>query len=161
MRHLQRSIVAVCLASLMPVSASAQQQAAPAQPAAIQPAAAGRVKLASGTASIVRDGHVIAAQPGQVVFESDSLRTGTDGRIGVTLKDDTRVSVGPGSEVRIDTFTFAPETGRVGLALQFIRGMAIYVSGQIAKLAPDAVRLDTPAATLGVRGTTLAVHVSE
>jgi hypothetical protein len=152
-------MVAICLASLLPVAASAQQ-VAPAQQAA-QPAAAGRVKLASGAASIVRDGHVIAAQPGQAVFESDSLRTGADGRIGVTLKDDTRVSVGPGSEVRLDTFMFAPETGRVGLALQFIRGMAIYVSGQIAKLAPDSVRLDTPAATLGVRGTTLAVRVSE
>lgn len=151
MRHLQRSLIAaVCLVSLMPAGVSAQQ-----------PAAAGRVKVVVGAASIVRAGQTIAAQPGQVVFESDSLRTGTDGRIGVTLADDTRVSVGPGSEVRLDSFAYTPESGRVGLALQFIRGMAIYVSGQIAKLAPDAVRLETPAATLGVRGTTLAVHVSE
>lgn len=150
MRHLQHSMIAACLIWLMPAGVSAQQ-----------PSAAGRVKLVSGAASIVRAGQVIAAQPGQAVFESDSLRTGTDGRIGVTLADDTRVSVGPGSEVRLDSFAYAPENGRVGLALQFIRGVAIYVSGQIAKLAPDAVRLETPAATLGVRGTTLAVRVSE
>jgi hypothetical protein len=166
MRHLQRSVIAAaCLVSLVPTGTSAQQAAAQpssAQHATAQPAvAAGRVKVAAGTASIVRAGQVLAAQPGQAVFESDSLRTGADGRIGVTLKDDTRISVGPGSEVRLDTFMYAPENGRVGLALQFIRGMAIYVSGQIAKLAPDSVRLDTPAATLGVRGTTLAVRVSE
>ncbi len=156
MRHLQRSMIAAaCLVWLMPAGTSAQQPAAP------QAVAAGRVKVVAGAASIVRAGQVIAAQPGQAVFESDSLRTGTDGRIGVTLADDTRVSVGPGSEVRLDSFAYAPESGRVGLALQFIRGMAIYVSGQIAKLAPDSVRLDTPAATLGVRGTTLAVRVSE
>ncbi len=44
--------------------------------------------------------------------------------------------MGVGSEVRLDTFMFAPETGRMGLALQFVRGMAINVSGQIASWRP-------------------------
>jgi hypothetical protein len=38
--------------------------------------------------------------------------------------------------------------------------MAAYVSGRIAKLSPDAVRLETPGAIVGVRGTTLALAVS-
>jgi hypothetical protein len=121
--------------------------------------AAGRIKIASGAAFIVRAGALVAAQPGQVVFEADALRTGADGRLGITLKDDTRVSIGPGSEVRVDRFVFAPAEGRMGLVLNVVRGVMAYVSGRIAKLAPDSIRLETPAAVVGVRGTTLALRV--
>ena len=49
---------------------------------------------------------------------------------------------------------------RFGLAINVVRGMAAYVSGRIAKLAPDAVRLETPGAIVGVRGTTIAISAS-
>ena len=123
------------------------------------PSAAGRVKVTSGSAFIVRDSKMIPAQTGQVVFEADALRTGADGRIGVTLKDDTRLSLGPSSEVRLDRFVYAPGDGRLGLVLKIVRGVAAYVSGQIAKLSPDSIRLETPAAIVGVRGTSLAIRV--
>jgi hypothetical protein len=124
-----------------------------------QPAPAGRIKLVSGSAFIVRARDTIRAEVGQPVYESDVLRTGDDGRMGVTLDDDTRVSLGPASEMRLDTFRYAPAQGSVGLAMQFLRGIAVYVSGQIAKLAPDSIRLETPSAIVGVRGTTLAIRV--
>ena len=123
------------------------------------PPAAGRVKVASGEAFIVRGTKNIPAKVGELVYESDSLRTGADGRVGVTLKDDTRVSLGPSSEVRVERFAYAPAEGRLGVVLKFARGVAAYVSGQIAKLAPDAVRLETPAAIVGVRGTSLGIRV--
>lgn len=121
---------------------------------------AGRIKIASGSVFIVRGGAVLNAQAGQVVFEADSLKTGADGRLGVTLKDDTRVSLGPASEVRVDRFVYAPAEGRMGLVLNVVRGVMAYVSGRIAKLSPDSIRLETPAAVMGVRGTTLALRVS-
>lgn len=124
-----------------------------------QPSPAGRIKVVSGTAFVVRPGGTIRAEVGQSVFETDSLRTGDDGSIGITLDDDTRLSLGPSSEVRLDTFRYAPAEGSVGLAMKFLRGIAVYVSGQIAKLSPDSVRLETPSAIVGVRGTTLAVRV--
>ena len=124
-----------------------------------QPAAAGRIKLVSGSAFVVRAGDTIRAEVGQAVYESDVLRTGDDGRMGVTLDDDTRLSLGPASEMRLDSFRYAPAQGSVGLAMQFLRGIAVYVSGQIAKLAPDSIRLETPSAIVGVRGTTLAIRV--
>jgi hypothetical protein len=125
-----------------------------------QPAAAGRIKVASGSAFIVRGGAEIPAQAGQVVYAADSLRTGADGSIGVTLKDDTRLSLGPTSEVRLERFAYEP--GRdVGMVLRFVRGVAAYVSGRIAKLAPDSIRLETPAAIVGVRGTSLIFRVQE
>jgi hypothetical protein len=124
-----------------------------------QPPAAGRVKVVTGEAFIVRAGKNIPAEPGQAVFASDSLRTGAAGTIGVTLKDATRLSLGPASEVRVERFVYAPESGGLGMVIRFVRGAAAYVSGRIAKLAPDSIRLETPAAIVGVRGTTLAIHV--
>jgi hypothetical protein len=149
---LSRSVIA---AMLFLAGAAAPALANP------EPAAAGRVKVASGAAVIVRGGTTLPATVGAYVLESDSLRTGPDGRIGLTLKDDTRVSLGPDSEVRVDSFRYAPGEGRLALALQFVRGVAGYISGRIAKLAPNAVKLETPAAIVGVRGTSLAIRVSQ
>jgi hypothetical protein len=129
--------------------------------AAQEPVPAGRIKIASGSVFVVRAGALVPAQAGQAVYEADSLRTGPDGRLGVTLKDDTRISLGPSSEVRLDRFAYSPAVGRVGFVLQVVRGVAAYVSGKIAKMAPDSIRLETPAAIVGVRGTTLVVRVPE
>jgi len=120
---------------------------------------AGRIKVSTGSAFILRDGVQIPAQVGQVVFEADGLRTGGDGKIGITLSDDTRLSLGPDSELKLERFMFTPADSRFGLVLKFVRGAATYVSGRIAKLAPDSIRLETPAAIIGVRGTTLAIRV--
>jgi hypothetical protein len=120
---------------------------------------AGRIKTVTGAAFIVRNNAVIPAQAGQVVYEADALRTGPDGKMGVTLKDDTRLALGPGSEVRLERFAYAPGTASLGMVLKFVRGVTAYVSGRLAKLAPDSVRLETPSAIVGVRGTTLAIRV--
>jgi hypothetical protein len=122
---------------------------------------AGKIKIASGAVFIVRGGQTIPAQAGQPVFEADTLKTGPDGRLGLTMKDDTRLSLGPSSEIRLDRFAYAPAEGRLGFVLSVVRGVAAYVSGRIAKLAPDSVRLETPAAIVGVRGTTLVLRASQ
>jgi hypothetical protein len=132
--------------------------AAPAR--AAEPAPAGQIKVVSGSAFIVRGNTVLPATIGLRVFESDKVRTGSDGRLGITLKDDTRFSLGPNSEVHLERFAYAPAEGHLALALNVVRGIAAYVSGRIAKLSPDAVRLETPGAIVGVRGTTLALSVS-
>jgi hypothetical protein len=124
-----------------------------------QPSPAGHVKVASGSAFIVRQNTTIPARPGAPVFASDALRTGVDGTVGVTLKDDTRLSLGPSSEVRLERYVYAPGEGGFGMVLKFVRGVTAYVSGRMAKLAPDAIRLETPGAIVGVRGTTVAVSI--
>ena len=92
--------------------------------------------------------------PETAVFETDTLRTGADGTVGITLKDDTRLSLGPASEVRLERYVYAPGEGGFAMVLKFARGVAAYVSGRMAKLAPDSIRLETPSAIVGVRGTT-------
>jgi hypothetical protein len=122
------------------------------------PDAAGRVKVSTGTVEILRGSESLPGTVGTFVLESDRIRTGPDGRVGLTLKDDTRVSLGPDSEMRLDRFQYAPADGRFALTVRFLRGVAGYISGRIAKLAPDAVRLETPAAIVGVRGPSLAIR---
>ena len=120
---------------------------------------AGRIKVSTGSAFIVRDGAQLPAQVGQIVFQADGLRTGGDGKVGVTLNDDTRLSLGPHSELKLERFMYAPAESGFSLVLKFVKGAATYVSGRIAKIAPDSIRLETPAAIIGVRGTTLAIQV--
>ena len=124
-----------------------------------QPSPAGHVKIASGSAFIVRQNTTIPARPGDMVFATDALRTGVDGTVGVTLKDDTRISLGPSSEMRLERYVYEPGEGGFGMVLSFVRGVAAYVSGRMAKLAPDSIRLETPASIVGVRGTTVALLV--
>ena len=71
---------------------------------------AGRIKVSTGAAFIVRDGAQIPAQLGQTVFEADGLRTGGDGKIGVTLNDDT--SAVPRPEQRAQTRTLHVRASR-------------------------------------------------
>jgi hypothetical protein len=124
-------------------------QLAMAQP----PAPAGRVKVASGTAEIVRAGQVLPAPVGTEVFAADVLRTGADGRLAVMLRDETRLSLGPGSEVALAAFDYSPSDSQLGLTLKMARGILSYVSGIVAKLAPASVNIQTPTAVIGVRGT--------
>ena len=124
-----------------------------------QPAPAGHIKIATGAAFIVRQSATLPAKPGDAVYAIDTLKTDADGTLGMTLMDDTRLSLGPSSEVRLERYVFAPAEGGLGMVLNFVRGVAAYVSGRMAKLAPDAIRLETPAAIVGVRGTTVAIKV--
>ena len=130
-------------------------------PAAIAQTTAGRIKSVSGAVFLVRKNVATPAQVGQPVLEADTLRTGADGRLGVTLRDETRISIGPNSEVSLDQFLYAPGEGRLGFAMRIARGLVAYVSGRIAKLSPEAVRLETPSAILGVRGTKLVIRVGQ
>lgn len=122
------------------------------------PSPVGRIKVLSGSAFIVRASGVVPAQLGQPLFEADGIRT-ADGRVGLTLNDDTRLSLGANSEVRLERFEYAPGEGRLAFLLKIVSGVTTYISGRIARLSPDAVRIETPAAIIGVRGTHLAIDV--
>ena len=121
---------------------------------------AGHVKTVSGSAFVVRAHGTVPARAGDAIFATDTLKTAGDGSLGVTLRDDTRVSLGPNSEVKVDRYVYQPGEGGLGMVLKFVRGAAVYVSGRMAKLAPDAVRLEAPTAIVGVRGTTVAIRVA-
>jgi len=121
----------------------------------------GSVKNVRGTAAVVRAGEAIPARPGFGLLAGDILQTGADGALGLTLRDDSLLSLGPSSRIALEKFQFDPAAGNLGLTTRIIRGTFAYLSGLIGKLAPDATTFVTPVATIGVRGTRFAVRIAE
>lgn len=120
----------------------------------------GRVKTVKGTVHIEREGRREPAQVGTGVRQADTLVTGPDGAVGVTLADDTLLSTGPNSILVIERFVYdGAKPGALEAALT--KGTLAVVSGRIAKQAPDAMRVKTPSAILGVRGTEFVVRASD
>ena len=127
------------------------------EPLGAQVPVVGQVKNVIGSAVVVRGGEEMPVIPGLDLQESDSLRTGTDGSLGLTLRDGTRVSLGPDTRLHLASYAFAPAENQLALSLRLLRGTLAYVSGRIAKLAPAAVTIETPSSIIGVRGTHLLV----
>ena len=117
----------------------------------------GQIKVAKGQVTIERGGAVLPAQVGVRVQEGDVVKTGADGSVGITMNDDSLLSAGPGSALALDRFAFDPPTQRGRFDTSLNRGTLAIVSGRIAKQSPDAMTVRTPAAVLGVRGTTFVV----
>lgn len=132
---------------------------APAGARAADPHAVATVKAVSGAAWVVRQGQRLPAQLGQYLGEADVLQTGADGSLAVILRDDSVLTLGPDTQIAIERFVFEPAERRLGLVLRMARGLATYISGKIAKLAPGLVQFETPVASVGVRGTYLAARV--
>jgi hypothetical protein len=122
---------------------------------------AGRIKVVKGTVQIERDGKRIAAAVGTPVLVGDTLITGGDGRVGVTFRDDSLLSTGPNSVLSIDRFVFDSTTHKGEFESSLKRGTLTAVSGKLVKEQPESMRVKTPAAIMGVRGTEFAVKVAD
>lgn len=120
---------------------------------------AGTIKVVKGSVSILRGEQVIEATLGAPVMAQDRLRTGADGSVGVTLKDDTLISSGPNSTVAIDKFAFNATTHAGEMLISVFKGTFSMVSGMMVKHSPEAAVVKTPTATIGVRGTEFAIEV--
>jgi hypothetical protein len=121
----------------------------------------GQIKTARGQVSVERAGKVGAASVGALLESGDVLRTGADGAVGVTMRDNTLLSAGPNSTLVLDRFEFDPTTSAGRLDAKLQRGTLAVVSGRIAKQSPQAMTVRTPSAVLGVRGTEFVVAAEE
>ncbi len=111
------------------------------------------VKNTTGDVTVVRNNDPLPAHSGMPLFENDTLISGPAATAGLVFKDGTLLSVGPASDIVIRNYDFEPRQNRFAFALYMSKGTALYSSGKIGKLAPDAVSIATPRATVGVRGT--------
>lgn len=110
--------------------------------------------------SIQRKSQTITGAKGTGVEMSDAIRT-TQGKVGITFEDNTKVQVNENSKLVIDDFVYDPKTkaGKVGLNMAL--GTVRYASGAIAKNDPTKVAVNTPSATVSVRGTDFTATVDE
>lgn len=121
----------------------------------------GVVRNSTGSATVTRGGNVLPATTGTRLHAGDTLGTGPDGSLGVILRDNSSLSLGPSSSLVLRAFLFSPSEGKFGLLVRLSKGTMAYLSGLIGKLAPEKVRFETPAATIGIRGTHFAVKAGE
>ncbi|HEY7434965.1 MAG TPA: FecR domain-containing protein [Methylomirabilota bacterium] len=122
---------------------------------------AGHVKVAKGAVQIERAGQKTPATVGAVVQAGDVVTTGADGSVGITFLDNSLLSAGPNSMLAIDRFAFDSTTHQGSFESSLKRGTLAVVSGKLAKQSPDAMKVRTPAAVLGVRGTEFLVRTGD
>ena len=120
--------------------------------------AIGQVKTASGEVTVVRGGVSQKVGPGERVFQSDLLATGADGSVGITFADNSMLSLGPDSRLSLDQFRFDTTTHEGVFDSSLATGTLAVKSGQIVKQTPEAMKVRTPGALLGVRGTEFVVR---
>jgi len=121
----------------------------------------GQVKVAKGTVQVERDGKRMPATVGMPIHQSDTLITGADGAAGITFSDNSLLSTGPNSVLVVDLYMFDSTTHAGKFDASLKKGTLAVVSGKIVKQTPGAMRVRTPAAIMGVRGTDFLVQVDE
>lgn len=127
--------------------------------AAMADTSIGAVKKLNGTATVVRGNAVSKVNLGDSIYMNDILKTGPAGAMGVTFKDNTMISIGPNTEYAIDDYVYQPRERKLSFVSKVSRGTLNFVSGKIAKMAPDSVKVNSSVGTIGIRGTHFLLKV--
>ena len=150
------AILPADLITMLVGSLAPQQYAAAGEVAGIQPI--GTIQTLQGTVTVVRsDGSRVTLQQGDPVYQGDVIETAGDGAIGMTFTDGTIFSLGEEGRMVLDELIYDPESEEGTSAFSVVQGVFSFVSGSIAKSGSDAMTVRTPVATIGVRGTMVAV----
>lgn len=122
---------------------------------------AGIAKIVSGDVRVERTGESLPLRVGDTLLSKDRIVVPAKGGAGISLMDDTLISLGPNSVFVIDQFAFNAITREGLIDTSILRGAMQYVTGQIGRFAPQAVRVVTRTALIGIRGTEFIVEVPD
>ncbi len=111
----------------------------------------GVVSALSGNASIIRNSEEIPAESGTPIFQDDVINSADNSRVQILLKDQTAINLGANASLTIDAFVYSDEAENV--AVKVSKGAFKFISGKVATKNPEKVTVETPVATIGVRGT--------
>jgi len=157
------------LASFYPGPAQAQSE--PARPAVLDVSSKpiGKVVAAAGSVTIERASAVVvqanvAGQSGQtkvgdLVYLGDVVQTGADGRLGINFADGSSFNLSSNARMALNEFVYDPNGKSNSTMFNLTRGTFTFVAGNIAKSGD--MKVDTPVATMGIRGTTPRVEISD
>ena len=117
----------------------------------------GVVDNAEGRAFLSRlDGTNVLAEEGTPVFLGDIVETEGGSSVGITFVDDSTFALGESGRMIIDELVFDAASGDGQSAFNVLKGVFSFVSGDIAETGDDAMMVNTPVLSIGVRGTTVA-----
>ena len=119
----------------------------------------GNITELNGNGRVVRDIPYDAAL--SFGIESfDNVQT-SNGRIGITFLDESQVRLTEHSELIIDEFIYDPDPSKSKMSLQFASGTARFITGKLATINKENIFIETPSATVGIRGTDFTITIDE
>lgn len=92
------------------------------------------------------------------VVANEVVETVENGALHLRFRDGTEFRVGPASRATLDSFAYNPGTNSGEMAVSLVRGTFRYISGRMNK---QNIKLLTPTAAIGLRGTDIFVHVAD
>jgi VCBS repeat-containing protein len=150
------AILSANVVELLAGSATPGQYVQAAAPAAPQPV--GRVETVVGSASAVRNGVAIELNVGDLVFQGDVVQTRSNATLAIAFSDGSAFTLNENARMALNEFVYDPNgTGNSAL-INLVQGTVSFIAAQVAKTGN--MRVDTPTATLGIRGTFVTVSVS-
>src|SRR5882757_194919 len=118
-----------------------------------------------GQAEIIRnevvhvgEAELIPINVGDDVVRDEVIRTSADSDARFGLIDDTKLTLGPGSELKIDRAVYADDSRYKQIVIRLTEGAFRFITGNSDK---KSYRIETPTASIGVRGTILDIQISE
>ncbi len=143
-RLFRLSLIALTLA-LLPVSFPGMARAA--QPAGKVDAVAGQVTGAGA------DGAIRTLAKDGPVFSGDIISTGPNSRVRIVFSDEGIIFLRPSTRFVIDSYKHTGNTQQDESTFSLVKGGFRSVTGAIGQANKDKVRIETPVATIGIRGT--------
>ena len=129
----------------------------------------GKVVVATGSVTIERTSAVVVqasttgqtgqAKVGDLVYQGDAVATGADGRVGINFTDGSSFNLSHNARMVLDEFVYDPNSTSNASLFNLTKGTFTFVAGKVAKTGD--MKVDTPVATMGVRGTTPRVEISD
>jgi hypothetical protein len=128
----------------------------------------GRVVTATGAATIQHVGAAVvqanlsdetAAKVNDPVYRGDVVKTGADGRLGINFADGSSFNLSSNARMELNEFIYDPASKSNSTLFSLAKGTFTFVAGNIAKTGD--MKVDTPVATMGIRGTTPHIEISD
>jgi hypothetical protein len=150
-----------------PAAPATQAPATPApDPAAPAPAAdaapeepIGSVATVTGNATVTRDDKTLPLKVKDDIYLNDMVQTAAKSALGITFSDGTTFNLKAGSQITIDTFVYEDGGKQNAGVFDVAKGTVAFVAAAVAKTGD--MKITTPTATLGIRGTSGLVEVPE
>jgi VCBS repeat-containing protein len=131
---------------------------AQANPAADAARPIGHVVKLTGSASVIRNGVSVELNIGDNVFKGDVVQSGTDSALGISFIDGTAFSLASNARMVLNDMVYDPLGSSNSSLLSLLQGTISFVAGETAKRG--TMKVDTPVATMGIRGTAVLVEIT-
>jgi fibronectin-binding autotransporter adhesin len=117
----------------------------------------GHVTKLAGTATAIRNGVSIILNNGDNVEKGDVVQSGSDSTLGITFIDGTVFGLSSNARMVLNEMVYDPNGSNNSSLLSLVAGTITFVAGETAKHGD--MKVDTPVATMGIRGTAVLVEI--